>query len=254
MRNLKLLYVLSLAVLLAACNGNTGNTDRIGAAINNPERSDQDRIRDANSKPAEILKLLDLKPGDQVADLFAGGGYYSELLAHVVGDKGKVIAHTVAAYRQFIGDALEKRFENRLPQVTIYAAEPNDIELGSETLDAAIIVMSYHDLYFSNEEGWPPIDAAKFLDKVYAALKPNGKLLIEDHAANTGTGATDAQTLHRIEESFAISDIASHGFKWVTTSDALRNPADDHSKNVFDPEIRGKTDRFILLFEKPGNQ
>jgi predicted methyltransferase len=252
MRNLKLLYVLSLAVLLTACNPDTG-ADRINSAINNPERSEQDRIRDASAKPAEILKFLDLKPGAQVADLFAGGGYYSELLAHVVGDKGKVIAHTISPYKKFIGDALEKRFENRLPQVTVYLAEPNDIELGSETLDAVLIVMSYHDLYFSSEEhNWPPTDAPKFLDKVYAALKPNGKLLIEDHAANSGTGNADAQTLHRIEESFARSDIESHGFRLLTASDALRNSEDDHTKNVFDPLIRGKTDRFILLFEKPG--
>jgi predicted methyltransferase len=139
-----------------------------------------------------------------------------------------------------------------MPQVHIYAAEPNDIDLGSETLDAAIMVMSYHDLYFSKPEiGWAPIDASKFLDKVYSALKPGGKLLIEDHQARPGAGNSDAGTLHRIEEGFAMNDFENHGFKLVATSQVLRSTEDDHSKSVFDPAIRGKTDRFVLLFEKP---
>jgi predicted methyltransferase len=251
MKNLKLLYILPLVLFLATCD-RASNVDLITPAVNHAERSDKDRERDASSKPAEILKLLDLRKGDHVADLFAGGGYYSELLGHVVGEKGEVIAHTVSAYKHFLGDAMEKRFENRMPQVRIYPSEPNDIELGTETLDAVLIVMSYHDLYFVNPEiDWLAVNGTVFLDKVYTALKPGGKLLIEDHAAKEGTGNADAQTLHRIEESFARSDIESHGFKLVQTSDVLRNPEDDHTKLVFDDSIRGKTDRFVLLFEKP---
>jgi predicted methyltransferase len=250
MKHLKLLYIFAFILALTGCNHDSSTL--IDAAINHPERSQQDRDRDASSKPAEILKLLDLKEGARAADLFAGGGYYSELLGHAVGAKGEVIAHTVAAYRKFLGDALEKRFENRLPQVRIYEAEPNDIELGTETLDAAVMVMSYHDLYNVNPEyNWGPIDSARFLDKVFAALKPGGKLLIEDHAANPGTGKDHTQTLHRIDEAFAQNAIESLGFRLIQASDALRNPEDDHTKSVFDPLIRNKTDRFVLLFEKP---
>jgi predicted methyltransferase len=245
-----LLYILPLVLSLAACGYCTQR--RIDAAINDPGRTEEDRQRDLNSKPAEILKLLDPKAGDQVADLFAGGGYYSELLGHMVGEKGKVTAYTVQAYHQFIGDALEKRFKDRMPQVHIYQAEPSDADLGSETLDSAIMVMSYHDLYFSApERGWGPIDASQFLDKIYAALKPGGKLLIEDHQARPGAGNSDAGTLHRIEEGFTMNDLENHGFKLIATSQALRSVDDDHSKLVFDPAVRGKTDRFVLLFEKP---
>lgn len=251
MRKLKPISILPLVLLLAACNCGPGA--RVDQALSNPERSQADRERDATSKPAEILKLLDLDKGDHVADLFAGGGYYSELLGHAVGEDGKVIAHTVKAYRKFLGDALEKRFANRMPQVRIYEVEPDDIELGKETLDAAVMVMSYHDLYYINKEyNWGPIDASRFLDKVYTALKPGGRLLIEDHSAKSGTGKANAGTLHRIEESFARNDIESHGFKLIKTSDVLRNPQDDHTKLVFDESIKGKTDRFVLLFEKPG--
>ncbi|HEX5057554.1 MAG TPA: hypothetical protein VFX02_13790 [Gammaproteobacteria bacterium] len=242
-----LLYILPLVLLLTACE--YCGQQRIAAAISDAGRTEQDRQRDLESKPAEILKLLNLGEGAQVADLFAGGGYYSELLGHIVGEKGKVIAHTVEIYHKILGDALEKRFKDRMPQVHVYAAEPNDIELGSETLDAAIMIMSYHDLYLSKPEA--PTDASKFIDKIYFALKPGGKLLIEDHQARPGAGNSDSGTLHRIEEGFAMNDLENHGFKLVATSQVLRSAEDDHSKNVFDPAIRGKTDRFVLLFEKP---
>ena len=82
------------------------------------------------------------------------------------------------------------------------------------------------------------------------ALKPGGKLLIVDHAAADGSGNSVTQEIHRIDEAFAREDIESNGFRFVASSDALRNPEDERTKNVFDKTIRGKTDRFILLFEK----
>ena len=247
----KFTLLLCIFVLLFACD-KSDNNDRIAEAIAHPERSDEDRKRDITSKPAAVLKLLDLQPGDKVADLFAGRGYYSELIAHIVGGEGEVLAHTVKAYKRFIGDALEERIGDRLPQVKILAQEPNEIDLGTQTLDAAIMVMAYHDMYFSNEEiGWAPIDVPAFMTKLYAALKPGGKLLIVDHAAKDGSGNSEARSLHRIEESFALEDIESYGFIQTGTSDALRNHEDDRSKNVFDDSIRHNTDRFVLLFVKP---
>ena len=83
------------------------------------------------------------------------------------------------------------------------------------------------------------------------ALKPGGVLLVVDHSAKAGTGSADAQTLHRIEEQFAIADFRKHGLDWEAAIPILRNEADDRSKNVFDPAIRGKTDRFVHLYRKP---
>ena len=113
-----------------------------------------------------------------------------------------------------------------------------------------MIIMSYHDLYYT-EDDWPPIDAANFIDQIVTALKPGGRFLIVDHAAAANTGSTDAQTLHRIDEAFAKQDIESRGLRLVASSDILRNSADDHTKSAVDPQIQGKTDRFILVFEKP---
>lgn len=111
--------------------------------------------------------------------------------------------------------------------------------------------MSYHDLYYVDEAGgWPAIDAVGFLDQLHAALKQGGSLLIIDHAAPAGAGKTVAGETHRIEEAFAKRDIESHGFRLEKTWDGYRNSADDLSKLVFDPEVRGKTDRFTHLYRR----
>lgn len=224
----------------------------ISAAINHPGRSDADRERDQRSKPQDILALLQLRPGQTVIDVFAAGGYYSQLLAYLVGPDGKVLLHNNKAYKDYAGKALTERFAaSDLPQVEIYDREVEDLGLAPASIDAAMMVMSYHDLYFVDEkQGWPAIDSRQFLKQLSTALKPGGKLLIVDHAALAGSGKSAAQNLHRIDEEFAKQDLASHGFKLVADSKALRNARDDRSRMVFDEAIRGRTDRFVLLFEK----
>ena len=59
-------------------------------------------------------------------------------------------------------------------------------------------------------------------------------------------------TLHRIDPAIVIEDMTAAGFELEGQSDLLRNPDDDHSKSVFDPELRGKTDRFVMRFRNPG--
>jgi predicted methyltransferase len=187
-----------------------------------------------------------------VVDIWAGGGYYSELVASIVGEEGEVLLLNNAAYAAFANKALSARLDGRDPgSVTVYTREAENLDLGRNSLDGALIIMSYHDLYHVDEpNGWRAIDAADFLGQVHAALKPGARFLVVDHHAETGTGKSAAQDLHRIDVEFAKTDIASHGFTLVDSSDALRNPQDDHSIMVFDPRVRGKTDRFVLVFEK----
>lgn len=221
------------------------------AALTSESRLEADRVRDQTSRPELVLALLDLQPGDRVADIFGGGGYYSELMGLIVGEGGVVLLHNNQAYLSFVDQALADRFDNRsLPAVVRHDREVENMELGQAQLDAAIIIMSYHDLY-QVAEGWPKIDAADFLGQIYRALKPGGKFLIVDHVAKPGSGKAAAQDLHRITPEFAREDITGSGFELAAESDALRNPDDDHSLMVFDPVIRGKTDRFVHLYRKP---
>jgi predicted methyltransferase len=221
----------------------------LAAALAAADRSAEDRARDARDKPAETLALLGLARGMQVIDLFAGGGYYAELAARVVGENGRAHLHNNAAYLEFAGKELAVRLATpRFTQLVRYDREVEAIDLAPGSIDAALLVMAYHDVYWTNE-GWT-VTRDSLLAALQRILKPGGRVLVVDHSAAAGTGTSSVQKLHRIDESVEREDFARAGFTLVASSDALRNPADDRKLSVFDEAIRGKTDRFVLVFEK----
>jgi predicted methyltransferase len=226
---------------------------RVAAALANPARIEADRERDLRDHPQEVLSITGWGEGDRIADIFGGGGYYSEIIASMVAPTGSVRLINNPPYDGFSKKGREPRLaNNRLPNVSYEVLPPSDMQLGTASLDGALIVMSYHDLYVVDpKDNWPEIDAGQFIDQIVAALKPGATLLIVDHQARPGSGKEDTQALHRIEASYAEADFRAHGLQLVRTLDLLRNPDDDHSKNVFDPAIRGKTDRFVQLYRKP---
>lgn len=226
--------------------------ESISAILARPDRLAEDVARDPRSRPDVTLPLLQLQPGDRVVDVFAGGGYYSELLGAIVGNSGEVLLLNNAAYMQSAEQAIAARRRGRdIGPVTLHIREAGDLDLGEDSLDAALIVLSYHDLYHVDEaEGWLAIDADDFLSQIAVALKPGARFLVVDHCAEPGSGASAAQDLHRIDAEFVKRDVQQHGFRLVGESDALRNPEDDYRVTVFDEAVRGRTDRFILVFEK----
>ena len=239
---------LLLMLALTCCAGNAA-ADAIDAAIADPSRSAADRERDQRDHPADLLRFIGVKPGMTVLDMFAGGGYYSALLGQIVGSNGRVYLHNNAAYLGFVGSALSDRLANGpLANVVRLDAEIGALGIPAGSVDLVLLVMSYHDLYFTSED-WS-VDPAAFFAEVNAMLKPGGVLAVVDHAALPGTGSTAAQELHRIDEAFARQDIESRGFRLTGTLDLLRNADDDHTKSVFDPSIRGHTDRFVMRFVK----
>lgn len=239
------------AALLALPGLSAAGVPAHDQAVAHPDRSEADRQRDARSQPAEMMAFMGVEPGMTVLDVFSGGGYYSELLSYVVGDGGKVYAHTNAAYQGWVGDQYNTRFaDNRLSNVVTHVAEVDDLALDDDSLDLALMVMSYHDVYYTTD-GWPPIDSGDFIGQIYQALKPGGTLVVIDHVAEAGTGSTSVQDLHRIDPEYARKDFEIAGFVFVKSSDALQNPADVHSLSSFDPQVRGKTDKFAFRFVKP---
>ncbi len=223
------------------------------AAVANTSRSEADLGRDAGRKPAEVLAFFGIAPGMSVLDLFSGGGYYAEILSHVVGPDGHIVAHSNLRYLDFVGDEFKARHaDNRLPNVDVLMAENNELELNTGQFDAILMVLSYHDTYMVDpENGWPKFNIPQLHAELFDSLKPGGTLGLIDHYATAGSPRETGGTLHRIDPGIVIAELENAGFVLDAKSDLLRNMEDDHSLGVFDPSVRGKTDRFILRFKKP---
>lgn len=243
------------ALLLAAALPAVADTPAsiYDEAVAADDRLPADYDRDAGSKPATVLAFFGIERGDTVLDLYSGGGYYAELLSHVVGPDGKVVAHSNEAYLGFVGEEFDARYaDGRLPNVEVLMAENNELDLEEGAFDAIVLVLVYHDVYYVNlENNWTAIDKPKLLAELYEGLEPGGILGIVDHVAASGSSTETAQTLHRIDPAIIVADLEAAGFEPDGSSDALRNPEDDLSVLVFDPSVRGHTDRVILRFRKP---
>ncbi len=242
--------LLCVACLFAAIHANAA--DAYDAAVAHAGRSAADLKRDSLDHPADILRLSAIKPGMRVADVLAGDGYYSELASYLVGPKGKVFMINNAAFDHWSDGPLQARLTaDRLGNVEHETLDLNHMNLERGSLDAVFLIKVYHDLYWVDSEGvWPKIDTSGVLDQLARALKPGGVLLLVDHSAKAGSGNSAASALHRIEESYAIKDFESHGFKVIAKSDLLRTPDDARDQVSYKGPMLGKTDRFVLVFRK----
>jgi len=242
--------LLSMAALTIQSQANAA--DAYDAAVAHAGRSAADIKRDQLDHPADILRLTGIKRGMKVADVLAGDGYYSELASYVVGPTGKVFLINNTAFDQWSDDLAARLKGNRLVNVEHKTLDLDHMGLKAASFDAIFLVKVYHDLYWVDAEGkWPKVDVSGVLDQLARALKPGGVLLLVDHSAKPGTGNSVAGSLHRIEESFAIKDFESHGFKVVAKSDVLRRPDDARDLISYKGPAVGKTDRFVVVFRKP---
>ena len=197
-------------------------------------------------KVPEVVAFIGVKKGDKVADVI--GGRLTGSLAKAVGPTGKVYAVETAEVVKSHPDVLDKmhKLAAAMPNVVV-SADPVATPLPSG-LDAVFIRQNYHDLY---DKFMGPADVPAFNKAVFTALKPGGVYVVLDHAAIAGSGIAATDTLHRIDPARVKSDVLAAGFKLESESAILANPADDHTKNVFDPSIRDHTDQFLFKFRKP---
>jgi predicted methyltransferase len=250
--------VLSSASVLAA----EIDAAAVRTAMSEEGRLPDDLARDSRSKPEAVIPLLHIEAGATVVDIFGSGGYYSELLASVVGAEGEVWLHNNDGFEAWGINGLRDRFDKRDPgNINRHTRSGINLDLGEETMDAAIIVMALHDIYvipkrYNGEEYVPvgsPANATYFLEQIYTALKPGSRFVVVEHAGDASMESEEVFDLHRMIEARARNEIENVGFHFIESSDALRNPKDDRSMIVFDSDIKGQTDRFVLSFEKPSN-
>lgn len=226
-------------------------SNAISRAVSAADRSEDDRLLDAQRKPEQMLAFFEIAPKMRVAELGAAGGYTTELLARVVGPKGVVYGQNSRfVLERFAEQPWSERLEKPVNANVKRVDAPFDAPLPADVrdLDAVLVVLFYHDTV------WLGADRAKMNTAVFNALKPGGIYGIVDHSAEPGAGMSHAKTLHRVEESAVKAEILAAGFEFVDSADFLRNPDDKRDWNAAPRaagERRGKSDRFVLKFKKP---
>jgi predicted methyltransferase len=244
LRSVGLTVALSAAHAAAAMAGQVS----IDAAIASPSRPAADVARDAQRHPAALLAFAGIKPGDKVADLMPGGGYFTRLFAQAVGPQGHVYAIVPAELAKLAPKSAEaaRALAAGDHSITLLVV-PTDAIAAPEKLDLVWTSDNYHDVY-----GFFGPDKAAAMDRaIFNALKPGGRFIVIDHVAAAGASATAPTTLHRIDPATVRAQVLAAGFVLTDQSDVLQNPADDHTRKVFDPSIRGRTDQFAYSFRKP---
>ncbi len=179
-------FILLAALLLTASNIYADGHSAIEQAVANSARPEADTLRDSNRKPAEVLEFFGIEPGMNVLDIFAGGGYYTEILSYLVGDDGKVTLYNNGGWNGFVNTGVTERLANdRLANVESLVAEADEIDFAANSYDAALFVLGFHDLYYVDTI-WPAIEPLPFITAIYNSIKPDGLLGIVDHIAEPG--------------------------------------------------------------------
>ncbi len=218
------------------------------AALADARRPEEDRARDEHRKPADMLAFAGVEPGDKVADLLPGGGYFTRVFAIAVAPGG-------AVYPTIRPEGVAGEYET--PILEIAAEYPNapvarvlyDAIAYPEPLDVVFTAQNYHDMHIAQ---YNLGDVHGMNASAFAALKPGGFYIVVDHAAPEGMSLEGALAIHRIQESVVRQEVEAAGFVFDASSDVLRNPGDTRELSVFDEAIRGRTDQFVLRFRKPG--
>ena len=252
------LLALSVTLLAAGC----GHATPVGPAplpppippetiVAMPDRTEADLKLDAGRKPAELLAFLDISPGMKVAELFAGGGYTTELLARAVGPNGVVYGqNTRFVLQRFAEKPWSQRLTRPVNRNVVRVDRELDDPLPPEAKDLDLVVSNiiYHDTV------WQKVDRPKMNAAVFAALKHGGRYVVCDSSAQPGSGTTAAESLHRIDELVVRQEVPAVGFKLVEQGSFLRNPEDKRDWNSSPMAAgakRGTSDRFCLAFAKP---
>jgi len=244
---------LALALALGSAPAWAEPADVAAAVANSGARSEANLKLDENRKPAELLAFFGLERGMHVLDMFGANRYWAEIIAPAIGPQGQVI---VWQPTQFMNDKRKAEFADFASKSGNAALISTPFEapaLGTNAYDFMIMNLDYHDVYWTNaERKIVQMDPEAWLKRLYAAMKPGAVVGIVDHAANPGGDTREVvEKLHRLDPAVVKADFQRAGFVLEGESDLLRNPADDHSLNVFDDKIRGKTDRFVFKFRKP---
>ena len=206
------------------------------------------------SKLSELIQFARIAVGSTVIDVYPGDGDWTRLFSDVVGPKGRVYSFVPSEIASLKTDQLDQmRSLSREPgreNIEAVTADLVAMPQATQPADVLWLHLFYHDLHTKLIQA-KGATAARFNRAVYERLKPGGFYVIVDHAAAAGAGTNDAQSLHRIDPAAIREEVEAAGFKLDAQSPMLANKHDPHSAKVFDPLIKGQTDRVVYRFVKP---
>jgi predicted methyltransferase len=234
------------AVAVAHEGKHPASAAQVAAALADPARADQ-AVDDGRRHAADVIAFTGAGMGSTIVDFLPGTGYWTRILAGVVGPTGHVYAFWPAVAGKYAEKTLPALQARNLANVTAQVLPTNAV-VTPAPVNIVLTVQNYHDIP-NGGGGEAAIDAIN--KSVFAALKPGGSYVIVDHAGAAGTGLSETATKHRIDPAVVKTEVLKAGFVFDAESQLLANPADDHSKTVFDPAIRGHTDQFMFRFKKP---
>ena len=220
----------------------------VAAAVADPARPAEGRAIDPLRKPAETLAFSGVKPGMIVGEFYPGGGYFTRMIAGVVGPKGHVYGIENEGWKGAVKADQELFAECRKCTNVTIDPQPFGTVNFPKPLDLAWVTQNYHDLKIAE---YGKVDTIEFNRAVFKALKPGGTYFILDHQGPPNMSVADIEKMHRIDRDTVVREVTSVGFKLVAEGKFLRRPGDDHSKSVFDKSIQGHTDQYALKFVKP---
>lgn len=220
----------------------------IKATLADKTRPLESRLRDDTRMVELILRAASAKPGDRVLDIASGGGYLALLLSAQVGETGHVDMHNTPGWIAQFPSMEPKRQQQviKRPNIGWITTPWNDLDAPAETYDVIMLGQVYHDVI---------LEAGDFegLDKrLFAMLKPGGRVVVEDHDAIPEMHLGQQVGLHRISHGDVTGHFLRAGFS-LKELVLIDSAYDDRKFNVFWPNVRGRTDRFIAVFEKPAD-
>jgi predicted methyltransferase len=206
------------------------------------------------AKLAELIRFSRVDAGATVIDVYPGDGGWTRLFSDVVGPEGRVYSFVPAEVAHFKNDpvglmrTLAK--EPGRANVEVVSADLVAMPQATRPADVLWLHLFYHDLHTALMQA-KGATAAEFNRAVYERLKSGGYYVIVDHATAAGLGMSNAESLHRIDPASVREEVEAAGFVLDAESTVLANKDDPHSSKVFDPSIKGETDRFAYRFVKP---
>jgi predicted methyltransferase len=206
------------------------------------------------SKLSELIQFAKVNAGSTVIDVYPGDGDWTRVFSDIVGPKGRVYSFVPAEVGHFKNDPLGRMQmlakERGRENVEAVSADLVAMPQATQPADVVWLHLFYHDLHTPLIQA-RGATAAHFNRAVYERLKPGGAYVIVDHAAAAGAGTSAAESLHRIEPGTVRAEVETAGFVLDAESSMLANKGDPHLVKVFDPSIKGETDRFAYRFVKP---